>query len=110
MSGSASMIAVIGAPDTVAPFKFLGCSEFAVNTVNEAELTLKLVESQGFYIVFIEETFAAQCMPAIEEISKSNKLTSITIIPGSRGSKGLARRQLSELTRKAVGMDMLAHN
>lgn len=101
-----SKIAVIGERDCILGFKALGVSIFPVETGEEASQALTAIRDSDYAVIFISEDFTDDVNDLLEELQKK-PLPAITLIPGTRGSRGLARERLRQNVRKAIGADIL---
>ena len=102
-------IAVIGAPDTVLPFRSIGAEAHQVESPEEAAQVLRKLADDGSYgIIFLEETFGAHIGDIISSINNQYRGLSITPIPGTTGRGGWALERLTSQVTRAIGMDIFA--
>lgn len=97
---------VIGDRDTAIAFKALGINIFPVNSELDAENTIKKLAKDNYAVIFITEQLAKNIMGTIEEYN-SNLLPSIILIPGNKGTLGIAIKNLEKSVEKAIGVDIL---
>ncbi len=100
-----SKIAIIGERDCILGFKALGISVFPVETGEEASQALAAIKDGGYAVIFIIEDFAEELKDILKEL-REKPLPVITLIPGTRGSRGLARERLRQNVRRAIGTDI----
>lgn len=101
-----SKIAVIGERDCILGFKALGVSIFPAETGEEASQALTAIRDSDYAVVFISEDFADDVKDLLEEL-REKPLPAVALIPGTRGSQGLARERLRQNVRRAIGADIL---
>lgn len=101
-------IAVIGDRETVMGFKALGLSAFAATDAEDARGILRRLTKadEGYAIIYIEETFAAEIQADIDRF-KDSPSPAIILIPGKDGSLGLGQTALKAAVERAVGADIL---
>lgn len=99
-------IAVIGGRDYILGFKALGVSVFPAETGEEASQALAAIRDGGYAAVFISEDFAEELKDILEEL-REKPLPAVALIPGARGSRGLALERLRQNARRAIGADIL---
>ena len=99
-------IAVIGGRDYILGFKALGVEVFPVETGEEASQALTAIRDSDYAVIFISEDFADALKDILEELWEK-PLPVVAFIPGSRGSRGLARERLRQNARRAIGADIL---
>jgi V/A-type H+-transporting ATPase subunit F len=99
-------IAVIGFDDTVLPFKSIGLIDYPVNTADEALTILREIIGKNYGIIYIEEALAKEKSQEISFLNKEYQEAIITIIPGSQGGSDFAGKKISQMVKKAVGMDI----
>ncbi len=96
-------IAFVGPNDLVFPFKSLGADIINVEDKSIEEIKKK-IESSDYAIVFVfEEVFRK--LEEFKELLESSEIN-IVPIPGIEGSKGYGKRRISEMLKKAVGMEI----
>ena len=99
---------IIADRQTSLPFLGIGI-DIVINKETEGvKGTLrKLFEEEKYGIIFITQSLAAKCFGLIEELNEKKSFPIITVIPDSRGeASGIAEQRLSNLIRKAVGMEL----
>lgn len=99
-------VGVIGDRDTTIAFKALGIDTFPVDTDESAENIVKKLVKENYAVIFITEQIAENIMMTIEEYNK-NLIPSIILIPGNKGTLGIAKRNLEKSVERATGVDIL---
>ncbi|MFQ6066896.1 MAG: V-type ATP synthase subunit F [bacterium] len=102
-----SKIAIIADKQTCLPFSGIGIEAVISQTSEEAGRVLRKLSEEGFEVIFISESLAANCVEVIEEISERKASLTITIVPDfTREFSGVAEKRLKNLIKKAVGMEL----
>ena len=102
-------IAVIGATDTVLPFRSIGAESFEVETAIELAEKLQEIAKQGtFGIIFVEESLAEPVIDVIAAVNDQYRGVAVTPIPGTTGDGGLALARLRTQVTRAIGIDIFA--
>lgn len=103
-------IAAFGESDIMLIFKAIGADVYPVEGMTdtaEAENRLKAIIREGYGIIFMTETIAAELDSTIRYYS--NRITpSIVVIPGLGKRNNYAVNQLRTAIIKAVGADVMA--
>ena len=103
-------IAAFGESDIMLIFKAIGADVYPVDSsagTEDAEVKLKGIIKDGYGIIFMTETIAAELDSTIKYYS--NKITpSIVVIPGLGRRNNYAVNQLRTAIIKAVGADVMA--
>jgi V/A-type H+-transporting ATPase subunit F len=101
-------IGVIGDRDSVIGFRALAMTVLETDDPQEAGRLISQLAKENYAAIFITENLAEANMNILNELRKQ-KLPAIVPIPSLTGSTGLGMRQVHESVRRAVGMDLLAH-
>ena len=104
----AKKIAVIGATDTILPFKAIGAIGFEAEDAKMAEDQLDDLVLQGYGVIYIEEAYARTMADKLTKLNMVHRDMSITVIPGSKGGSDFASENTRQLVKKAIGIDILA--
>jgi V/A-type H+-transporting ATPase subunit F len=99
-------IAVMGDKDSVLGFKALGLSTYAVDSTEEARVTLHRIAKEDFAVIYVTETLAVELEHDINRY-KDNLTPAIILIPGKEGSLGIGARNIKKAVERAVGADIL---
>ncbi len=99
-------IAAIGEHDIMLIFKAIGAEVFPVADYRQAAPKIKEASKQGFGIIFITETIAAELDETIRSY-ESEFLPSIVVIPGLGKSNKYATKKLRQAIIKAMGIDIM---
>ena len=99
-------IAVMGDKDSVLGFKALGLSTYAVDSAEEARITLHRIAKEDFAVIYVTETLAVELEQDINRY-KDNLTPAIILIPGKEGSLGIGARNIKKAVERAVGADIL---
>jgi V/A-type H+-transporting ATPase subunit F len=103
-------IAAFGERDIMLIFKAIGADVYPVDSsagTEDAEAKLKGIIKEGYGIIFMTETIAAELDSTIKYYS--NKISpSIVVIPGLGKRNNYAVNQLRTAIIKAVGADVMA--
>lgn len=101
-------VGVIGDRDSIIGFRALGMSVLEATSATEAETLLNQLVDEQYAVIFITEELAEENLPLLRDL-RNRKLPAIIPIPSVTGSTGLGLRQVQESVKKAVGMDIFAH-
>lgn len=102
-----SKIAIIADKQTCLPFSGIGIDAVICQTSEEAGRALGKLSEEGYEVIFVSESLAANCLEVIEEISEQKISLTITIVPDvTREFSGVAEKRLRNLIKKAVGMEL----
>ena len=101
-----SSIAFIGDRDSVWGFAAFGISVRPVANAEEATEALEDVVRQGFPIVFVTEDVYEACSDEIARY-RDQALPTVTVLPNTVGSRGLAATEIHQAVSAAVGADIL---
>lgn len=99
-------IAVLGDKDSVLGFKALGLTTFAVESVDEARVTLHRIAKENYAVIYLTETLAAGMEADIARY-KDELTPAIILIPGKEGSLGIGMSNIKKAVERAVGADIL---
>ena len=99
-------IASIGELDVILPFKAIGADIYPVTTPDEAREVLRKLLKEDVGIILIPDDLVPEIRDFLTEI-RGESLPCILPIPGSKGSSGLALREMRELIKKSVGVDIM---
>ncbi len=99
-------IASIGELDVILPFKAIGADIYPVTTPDEAREVLRELLRKDVGIILIPDDLVPKISDFLAEIRKE-PLPCILPIPGSKGSSGFALKEMRELIKKAVGVDIM---
>lgn len=102
-------VGVIGDRDSIIGFRSLGMSVLETVDVTEAGQMLEKLVEEHYAVIFITEILAEGNQARLREL-RSRKLPAVIPIPSLTGSTGLGMRQVRESVKKAVGMDIFAHD
>ena len=102
-----SRMAFIGDRDSVWGFAAFGALVFPVSTQEEAEEAIATAVKRGSAIVFVTEDVYEACSEHIAEY-RDLALPTVTVLPGVKGSRGLAATEIHRAVSAAVGADILA--
>lgn len=99
-------IAVLGDYDSIYGFATLGLDTFPVETHEEAAEKLHRLVVNGYGIIYITESWAAQLKHEIDKYQE--QITPAIIqIPGIAGNTGAGVAGVKKSVEKAVGSDIL---
>lgn len=99
-------IAVLGDKDSVLGFRALGLSTFAVDSVEQARVTLHRIAKEDFAVIYVTETLAVELEQDINRY-KDELTPAIILIPGKEGSLGIGMSNIKKAVERAVGADIL---
>ena len=99
-------IAVLGDKDSVLGFKALGLTTFAVESADEARVTLHRIAKENFAVIYVTETLAVELEHDINRY-KDDLTPAIILIPGKEGSLGIGMSNIKKAVERAVGADIL---
>ena len=102
-------VGVIGDRDSVIGFRALGMAVFECLAGQEAEKLLRQLVGENYAVIFITEELAEANLGLLREL-RDLKLPAVIPVPSVRGTTGLGLRQVQESVKKAVGMDIFAHD
>lgn len=103
-------IAVVGDKDSVLGFKTIGIDVFPVT--NDAIQIQKIIEeliNKNYAIIYITEQ-KYQLITEFIEKQKSNIIPAIITIPSQTENLNLGLNKVKEITKKAIGMDIVLKN
>lgn len=102
-----SKIAIIADKQTCLPFSGIGIDAVICQISEEVGRFLRKLSEEGYEVIFVSESLAANCLEVIEEISEQKTSLTITIVPDfTREFSGVAEKRLRDLIKKAVGMEL----
>ena len=96
---------VLGDRDSVLCFKAAGLDVFPVDDAEQAGRTLHKM-AREYKVIFVTEPVAERIGEAIDRY-KAQPYPAVILIPASRGSTGLAMKNLRKNVEKAIGADIL---
>jgi V/A-type H+-transporting ATPase subunit F len=99
-------IAVIGDKSSIIGFKTAGFDVYPVNDSEKAANTLKKIVKEQYGVIYITEHMAAKNMDLIASLTEDS-LQTIILIPGVKGSMGIALQGVKNSVERAVGADIL---
>ena len=99
-------IAVMGDKDSVLGFRALGLSTYAVESAEEARVTLHRIAKEDFAVIYMTETLAVELEHDIARY-KDELTPAIILIPGKEGSLGIGSSNIKKAVERAVGADIL---
>ena len=102
-------VGVIGDRDSIIGFRALGMTVLDVADSEQAAQVLRKLVDENYAVIFITEVLAQDNQDLLREL-RSRKLPAVIPIPSLTGSTGLGMRQVHESVKKAVGMDIFAHD
>ncbi|MCX7974113.1 MAG: hypothetical protein N3B16_06370 [Candidatus Aminicenantes bacterium] len=97
-------VAIIGDPDILLIFKFLGLSLFPVQTENEAREALKEVEARNFKLCLLQQNFY---FLIAEREKRKEKWPVFLPFRDYRQSEDLLQEGIKKMMIKATGSDTL---
>lgn len=101
-------IVVIADADTVTGFKLGGVKEgYPVDTMKEAEDTLKEVFKKDVSIIIITEKIGDSLRETIDRLTGSSVLPMIIEIPDKTGPSKRATDPMRELIKRVIGVEMV---
>lgn len=99
-------IGVLGDYDSICAFAALGLDVVSVQTVKEAEESIKNMASGNYGIIYVTEQYFKELEGVIE--SYCEKLTpAILPIPAVKGTQGTGRERMKKFVEQAVGSDII---
>ncbi len=100
-------MAVIGDKETCLPFRGVGVEGIVCEKTEEVKKILRQRFEEGYGVIFIAESLAAECLEMIEELTEKRSMPIITIIPDFlKKSPGITESRLKNWLRRAVGIDI----
>ncbi len=104
-------VAIIGPTDTVSGFRALGVEAFPAQDATELITQLQRIKALTvddtlpvvYAVVCVIEDLLEDVDQAAYERAVDGPLPAVVILPGPRGSRGLAEARLRRLAEKAVG-------
>ncbi len=102
-------VGVIGDRDSTMGFRALGMTVLEAVSGPEAESLVRQLVDEQYAVIFITEELADANLPLLREL-RERKLPAVIPIPSVMGTTGLGLRQVRESVKKAVGMDIFAHD
>ncbi len=101
-----SKIAFIGDRDSVWGFRAFGIDGVPVAGDEEAREAFAAAVRSGHAIIFVTEDVYEACADLIGEY-RDLPLPTVTVLPNTRGSRGLAATGIHQAVSAAVGADIL---
>lgn len=99
-------IAILGSKNSILGFKAIGLETFAVQSIEDAKILLKVAKSNLYAIIFITEDWAKKLRKEIDEIA-GQALPAILTVPSPKGASKEGIRNLKKIVERAVGSDIL---
>ena len=99
-------IGVIGDYDSICGFAALGLDNYPVESLEEAEVTLKKLADGIYGIIYITEEYIEK-MPKLFEKYKEKQTPAIIPIPSCKGSTGFGISNVKKYVEQAVGSDII---
>ncbi len=99
-------IGVIGDRETVLGFSALGLDIFPVDDADDAARVIVSPKALEYAVLYITEELAMGCTDAIDR-HRATRTPAIILIPGKKGSMGIAMANVGKRVEKAVGSDIL---
>jgi len=101
-------IVVIADTDTVTGFRLGGVKEgYPVDTLEEAEDTLKEVFKKDVSIIIITEKIGDSLRETIDRLTRSSVLPMIIEIPDKTGPSRRATDPMKKLIKRVIGVEMV---
>lgn len=96
-------VGFVGPRDIIFPFRSLGAEIISQEGKSISEI-VKIITSEEFAIIFVIEEIYRQ----LEEESEITEHPEINLvpIPGLSGSRGYGKEKISELVKRAVGIEI----
>lgn len=102
-------IGVIGDYDSICAFAALGLDTFPVDTLEEAEKTLKTLADSSYKIIYITENYIEK-MPRLFSKYRELSVPAVIPIPSNRGTTGFGISNVKKYVEQAVGSDIIFNN
>lgn len=103
-----SNIAVMADQDTVTGFMLGGVKKgYPVETMEEAESTLKKLMETDFAIIIITEKIGDKLRTTIDKLTRGQTLPMIIEIPDKSGPIERESEPLNELIKRVIGVEMV---
>lgn len=99
-------LAVIGHRDDVLPFRALGARVFIAGTMDEARAAVRRCADGGVPVILVSDDLLAGMEDIIAEYAASAALPALTALPGPGGEARVSRERITELVKKAIGLDI----
>jgi len=99
-------IGVIGDKESVLPFKLFGFMVYYGNDLTAIIQSFDRMVEENFGIIYITEACALQIPERIRQV-KNKISTTVVLIPGHEGSKGIGKEEVEKNMKKAVGQNIL---
>ena len=99
-------IGIIGDYDSICGFAALGLDTYPVESLDEAEVTLKKLADGIYGIIYITEEYIEK-MPKLFEKYKEKQTPAIIPIPSCKGSTGFGISNVKKYVEQAVGSDII---
>jgi V/A-type H+-transporting ATPase subunit F len=101
-----SSIAFVGDRDSVWALRALGVDVYPAADAEEAREAFEAAVAEERAIVFVTEDVYEACGDQIARF-RDQALPTVTVLPGIRGSRGLAAREIHQAVSAAIGADIL---
>ena len=98
-------IGVLGDRDSVLGFRALGLDTVFADDRESAVRELHRMAKDGYAIIYLTEELA-ELIPAEIARYREAPAPAVILIPGGRGSLGIAKAQLKDAIERAVGADI----
>lgn len=99
-------IGVIGDYDSICGFSALGLDTYPVESLEQAEETLKKLADGIYGIIYITEDYIEK-MPKLFEKYREKQTPAIIPIPSCKGSTGFGISNVKKYVEQAVGSDII---
>jgi V/A-type H+-transporting ATPase subunit F len=99
-------IASIGELDVILPFKAIGADIYPVSTAEQAREVLQELLKQEIGLILVPDDLVPDIRDLMIQV-RGEALPCILPIPGSKGSSGAKTKEIRELIRRAVGIDIM---
>lgn len=102
----AHKIGVIGARDSVMPFKLFGFEVVYAVESNQVRKTIESMAKHNFGVIFITEEASELSIETIDRY-KSDVTPAIILIPSHNGTKGIGLKEIQDNVERAIGQNIL---
>ena len=99
-------IGVLGDYDSICAFAALGLDIVSVESVKEAEYSIKNMASGNYGIIYVTEQYFKELQGVIEGY-RERVTPAILPIPSVKGSLGVGRERMKKFVEQAVGSDII---
>ncbi|MDD5458231.1 MAG: V-type ATP synthase subunit F [Phycisphaerae bacterium] len=106
MAETEKKAAALGGEDFILPFSALGLDTFQTDSKEQTQAAAKKIINAGYALIVVAENIAADAELVFGEYH-NKALPSITIVPFTTESTGMAVAGLGEAIRLATGINIL---